>query len=409
MKKVISLLLAATLIAAVMLTFSGCGNGDYPVRVANVVIDKEPKNIVVLDPSAADIISYIGYDVKMIARSDEVDQEWLSVVPSIGSSSDPDIDAITEGNADVVFASENLSDSARKSLSDKEVMVITMSVAQTQAQVKTNYITLGKILGGEITGLKKAETSYDEFIGEMDEIKSAAESVNSDIVNTVCYLYSEDGQLKMMTNGTYADMLLGYTGAVNTAVNIYESDVDANTLKIANPSFILYDSEDTLNILKSNDTLKNLSAVKNNKTLMIPMEQLNRQGKTAIDTLTKIVEFMYPQLSANQTSADVKSNEQSTTAPTIGADESVAAEYKLELDDKLSLKPEDDNDKVKAMQQRLYDLGYITDKENITGYYGEVSKTAVKEFQKKNGIAETGTADNATLKVMFSEKAVKAK
>ncbi len=409
MKKVISLLLAATLIAAVMLTFSGCGNGDYPVRVANVVIDKEPKNIVVLDPSAADIISYIGYDVKMIARSDEVDQEWLSVVPSIGSSSDPDIDAITEGNVDVVFASENISDSARKSLSDKEVMVITMSVAQTQAQVKTNYITLGKILGGEITGLKKAETSYDEFIGEMDEIKSAAESVNSDIVNTVCYLYSEDGQLKMMTNGTYADMLLGYTGAVNTAVNIYESDVDANTLKIANPSFILYDSEDTLNILKSNDTLKNLSAVKNNKTLMIPMEQLNRQGKTAIDTLTKIVEFMYPQLSANQTSADVKSNEQSTTAPTKGADESVAAEYKLELDDKLSLKPEDDNDKVKAMQQRLYDLGYITDKENITGYYGEVSKTAVKEFQKKNGIAETGTADNATLKVMFSEKAVKAK
>ena len=60
------------------------------------------------------------------------------------------------------------------------------------------------------------------------------------------------------------------------------------------------------------------------------------------------------------------------------------------------------------MQQRLFDLGYVSDKENITGYYGEISKKAVTEFQKKNGIKETGTADNATLVKLFSSDAKKA-
>ncbi len=60
------------------------------------------------------------------------------------------------------------------------------------------------------------------------------------------------------------------------------------------------------------------------------------------------------------------------------------------------------------MQQRLYDLGYVTDKENITGYYGEISEAAVKAFQKNNDIKETGNADNATLVAMFNSSAVKA-
>ena len=60
------------------------------------------------------------------------------------------------------------------------------------------------------------------------------------------------------------------------------------------------------------------------------------------------------------------------------------------------------------MQQRLFDLGYVTDKENITGYYGDISKAAVTEFQKNNDLEETGEADNDTLQMMFSDEAVEA-
>ena len=412
--KLISISLVFVLILSLMLAFSGCGNSDYPVEVANYVIKSEPENIVVLDAPTADIISYIGYDIKMVGRSDEVNQEWMQVVPSVGSASNPDAEQIKNSGATLVFAGETLDSNVKESLEDSGIQVITMSQANTPKQLETNYITLGKILGGKVTGANKGAESYGKLIDDMEKVKDAVTSkMNSDILYTVCYIYFENNQLKMMTSGTYGDMLLSYTGAVNAAVNIEESKVDVNTLKIANPNFIFYADDATLSAIKADGVLGKLTAVKNGKILMVTSDEMERQGLTAIDTLQKMVQFMYPEIAnssatndeAAKTGATVSATE--TTTEAVSA--SVADKYKIKLDDKLSLKIEDDNDNVKAMQQRLYDLGYITDKENITGYYGEITQAAVKQFQKKNNIKESGTAENATLKAMFDSNAVKAK
>lgn len=420
-KRIVSIALAFVLALSVAVTFTGCGNDDYPVEVANIIIESEPKNIVVLDASTADIISYTGYDIKMVGRSDEVNQDWLSVVPSVGSQTSPDVNKIKTYETDIVFAGENLDKSVKESLEKENIQVITMSQAKTPKSLETNYVTLGKILGGKVTGANKGASSYDDLISNMENVKSSVKTqVNSDILYTVCYLYYENNNLKLMTSGTYGDMLLGYTGAVNAAVNIDENKVDVNTLKVANPNFIFYADEATLNAIKADAVLSKLTAVTSGKTLMVTADDMNRQGKSALDTLQKMVEFMYPSLKkttatkdeASKTTAAVavttpaNNNQTATTAPANAATTLLADKYKIKLD-KLSLKYEDENDNVKIMQQRLYDLGYVDDKENITGYYGDISKEAVENFQTKNGIKATGEADNATLVKMFDSKAVK--
>lgn len=419
-KRIVSIALAFVLALSVAVTFTGCGNDDYPVEVANFTIESEPKNIVVLDASTADIISYTGYDIKMVGRSDEVNQEWLSVVPSVGSQNSPDVEKIKTYETDIVFAGEGLDNTVKENLEKENVKVITMSQAKTPKALETNYLTLGKILGGKVTGANKGASAYDDLISNMEQVKSSVKAeVNSDILYTVCYLFYEDNSLKLMTSGTYGDMLLGYTGAVNAAVNIDENKVDVNTLKVANPNFIFYADEATLNAIKADAVLGKLTAVKSGKTLMVTADDMNRQGRSALDTLSKMVEFMYPSLKkstatndeASKTTATVASttpannNQTATTAPAEST--SLADKYKIKLD-KLSLKYEDENDNVKIMQQRLYDLGYVDDKENITGYYGEISQEAVKNFQKNNGIKATGEADNVTLVKMFDSNAVKA-
>lgn len=419
-KRIVSIALAFVLALSVAVTFTGCGNDDYPVEVANITIESEPKNIVVLDASTADIISYTGYDIKMVGRSDEVNQEWLSVVPSVGSQNSPDVEKIKTYETDIVFAGEGLDNIVKENLEKENIKVITMSQAKTPKALETNYLTLGKILGGKVTGANKGASAYDDLISNMEQVKSSVKAeVNSDILYTVCYLFYEDNSLKLMTSGTYGDMLLGYTGAVNAAVNIDENKVDVNTLKVANPNFIFYADEATLNAIKADAVLGKLTAVKSGKTLMVTVDDMNRQGRSALDTLNKMVEFMYPSLKkstatndeASKTTATVASttpannNQTATTAPVEST--SLADKYKIKLD-KLSLKYEDENDNVKIMQQRLYDLGYVDDKENITGYYGEISQEAVKNFQKNNGIKATGEADNATLVKMFDSNAVKA-
>lgn len=401
--KIISVALVLMLALSSVLVFSGCGDGEYPVEVANIKISSEPKNIVVLDASTADIIECIGYEVKMVGRSDEVNQKSLSAAPSVGSAQSPDINKIIDIGADLVFVNDSLSDESRAKLDENKINVVNIAVAGSQKQLETTYTTVGRILGGNTVGAAKGEEAYSKLISQMEDIKSKVTAVdNNAALNTVCYMYSVNGKLRLTTSGTYGDMLLGYTGCVNVAVNIDENKVEVNTLKVANPNYLFYSDEQTLQAIKDDSVLSGLSAIKDGKTLMISADEMNRQGLSAINTLNKMVGFIHPELAVKDSD-----NESSDTSATEAVVKSVADDYKIKLDDNLSLAPDDENDNVKAMQQRLFDLGYIDDEENVTGYYGEVSKTAVSDFQSKNGLKDSGEADKETLAALFAENAKK--
>ena len=47
--KIISIALAVVTMLSAVALFSGCSDGEYPVEVANITIESQPKNIVVLD------------------------------------------------------------------------------------------------------------------------------------------------------------------------------------------------------------------------------------------------------------------------------------------------------------------------------------------------------------------------
>ncbi len=337
--KIISAILILAVVFSSALTLSGCGDQDYPVEVANLIIEEEPENIVILDPSAADIISFIGYDVKMVGRSDEVDQEWLSVVPSVGSAAEPDVDTIVSEEASIVFADSTLNSDIKEEIESNDILVITMSEASTAKQLETNYVTLGKILGGEVTGSNKGTEAYNELFDSMDEIKNlAASSKSTDVLYTVCYIYTESNELKIMASGTYGDTLLGYTGAVNAAVNIEDDTLDADTLKIANPNYIFYSDDETLQSIKDDAILSKLSAVKSNNMMMVTMDDMSRQGQTALNTLQSMVEFMYPELAqsdsstADETSDTSKSDSSSSSSSSSKSSEESSSD-KSDADD----------------------------------------------------------------------------
>lgn len=423
MKKIVSVFLATALAASACATLAGCDgdNKNYPVSVADITIETEPKDIVVLSDETADIISYLGYATKMVGRSDEVTQNFLSVAPSVGSAKTPDVEKIKSYAADIVFADDTLDENCKEQLTDAGIMVITIASPETTTELETAYLTLGKVLGGTVDGARTGEDSYKKLI---DAMKTCKAETNSNVTKTICYLYLNGDKLNTLHSGTYGDMLLGYTGAVNAAVNVSESEIDTKILKVANPDYILYADEETLQFIQNDSDLKGLKALKNNQTLMVTKEEMSRMGTTSLLTLNKIMNFMYPdrvKKSSEDTSESVvpsavegattatksASNTQTTTqaaTTAANANGSVESQYKIKVSG-LSLKLDDENNNVKAMQQRLFDLGYITDKENVTGYYGEVTQKAVKEFQKASGLKQSGTADNKTLTALFKSDA----
>lgn len=413
MKKIVSVILASSLALSACVGLAGCSDdkeSNYPVSVADITIETEPMDIVVLSDETADIISYLGYDGKMVGRSDEVNQNFLSIVESVGSAQFPDVDKIKSKATDIVFADDTLDDSVKNELTDAGILVINVVAPETTTELETTYVTIAKILGGAVDGAQKGNDSFYELLDTMKKYKNEN---NTDVSKTICYLYLDGDNLNTLNSGTYGDMLLGYTGAVNVAVNVSESVIDTKVLKIANPDYILYADDATLDFVKNDSDLKSLKAIKNNSTLLVTKDEINRMGTTSLLTLNKIMNFMYPErLSKETTSASVVPSEvqgattaTASTNPTATASStSVESQYNIKVSG-LTLKLDDENDNVKAMQQRLYDLGYITDKENVTGYFGEITQKAVKEFQKASGLTQSGTADSNTLTSLFKSDA----
>ncbi|MCL2671279.1 MAG: peptidoglycan-binding protein [Clostridiales bacterium] len=75
--------------------------------------------------------------------------------------------------------------------------------------------------------------------------------------------------------------------------------------------------------------------------------------------------------------------------------------------EKFSFVKESSGDDVRYLQERLSKLGYLTASQ-ATGYYGDKTEAAIKNFQGRNGLKKTGIADAATIAKMNADNAKKA-
>ena len=295
MKKLLSVLLAVVMLCASAALFSGCsgeGSGEFPVTIGNVTIKSEPKAITVLSDCLADVISYIGYDVKMVGRSIECDQEYLSVVPVVGSSDNPSIDTITGFETDLVIADNQLTEKSKKKLEDAGIPVIVMQRAENFDDLKTLYVNLGTALGGNTTGKEKGEEAYTDLIDTLDSFKK---TVGTGVIKTSAYLYlDENNALCTFTKGSIEATLFGYSGAMNIFANQQDSPlVSHDELKMGTPTYIFYDNDEVLTYLMNDEQLSTLSALTENRTCLLPLKDFSRQGATYEEIVYTMIDTMF--------------------------------------------------------------------------------------------------------------------
>ena len=68
------------------------------------------------------------------------------------------------------------------------------------------------------------------------------------------------------------------------------------------------------------------------------------------------------------------------------------------------VKSGDKGDEVARVQRRLYTLFYLS-RGGVDGKAGSGTKSAIQSFQEKNGLQQTGVADQATQALLFSDQA----
>ena len=60
-------------------------------------------------------------------------------------------------------------------------------------------------------------------------------------------------------------------------------------------------------------------------------------------------------------------------------------------------------DDIKILQQQLYELNYLLYENDVNGYFGTKTETAIKEIQKLGKLKQTGKIDLKTLNFLYSE------
>lgn len=440
-KKITALVLAA----GIAFSAAACGtsnSGEYPVRLANITISSAPEKVVVLSDSIADILVSCGFIKKIEGRSDECTQEEISGVTAVGSKLSPDIEKINKLSPDIIFADSEMSHEQLVNLRDTGATVITFVPAENMSGIADLFGNIGAVMAGETTGRQIGEERAETLSVTMDDLQRLIPE--SKVLVTACYLYDEKGTALMDDNP--AGKLFDYLNAVNVCKSGVSEEEAFNALKLADPQYIFCDVGVKEKLIKSKD-FKDFSAVKKGNVYELPSELLSRQGNSLVEALTDMMEIMYPSVSLNpedpikkaesskaessksesskaessksenskaESSKSESSKAESSKSESSKAESSksessksegskVTADKSLKITEDMFYEVGDESGNIKKIQNRLKTLGYFND--DCTEYYGELTQTAVKAFQKKNKLEQTGDCTYETLKLMFSVSA----
>ena len=203
-----------------------------------------------------------------------------------------------------------------------------------------------------------------------------------------CYLFKLDDK-SAVTTDMFANTILEYAGVQNIAVDTDKNGAMPISRIIAADkqegfAFYVLCEKGLKNKILQSDEFKSSNVVNKNRIVEIPSVYLTRQGNTAVQG----IKYIESQLAKQK---QVKG-------------ESLTEDYGIELYDGISYSLDDQDYVVLALQQRLDDLGYLPI--NPTGFYGDSTASAVKEFQVNNELnRRDGVADYETLERLFSTAA----
>jgi len=367
--------------------------GEFPVEVAGVTISARPQKVVVLSPSLADIVLALGYETQLAAGAQECTQESLRDLKKISRD---DAQAIIEAGPDLVLLDPESSGPV-SALQEAGLTVLSIEPATDREDFERLYSQVAAALAGGGPG-------YDAGVKVAQDIFLTLDAINrivpSDHVTTACYLYDLDS--RAVTGDMFGSTIMTYSGVTNVFKSLQGGTYDFETLRISNPNAIFCPpgmAEEIMN----DKRFENSQAVRDNKVFEMDPNLMSWQGRTVIETAYEISASVFPEL--------LEENSTQATDPTEEIDSAVGSALASQIEEQEeeddtnyeTLQQGDQGEAVQKIQARLEELGYL-DRE-YDGHFGEYTAQCVSEFQKANGLEETGIADEKTQRKLFSRTA----
>ncbi len=281
------------------------------------------------------------------------------------------------------------------------------TVSAVKAFQKKNGLTQSGT--ADAATLKKLNSSSAVSANEKEETVDTSTTLKrgskGDAVKQLQRRLKELGYYNNTIDGEYGSGTVSAVKAFQKKNGLTQTGTaDATTLKKLNASSAVSagDKQETVNTTETLTRGSKGEAVKQLQRRLKELGYYNNtiDGEYGSGTVTAVKAFQKKNGLSQTGIAD------SATLKKVNSTSAVSAGENTTADTATTLKRGSTGTAVKELQRRLKELGYYNS--TIDGEYGSGTVTAVKAFQKKNGLSQTGTADSATLKKVYATTAISA-
>ena len=267
-----------------------CGKKEEEKSKANAetkVNEKSEKKydrIVVLDPAVVEMVYLLGGEDKLVGiakleRSKIWPEEKTEKVESVGTFINPSLEKIIALKPDLVIESFHSSDAIDKSLTSNNIEIIKIQ-ANSIEDIFKNFQKVAKILGKE----KEAEKIIAEKRQKIEEIKKI------DTTEKKGLFILAPTPMRVFGKGTLPNDIMEMLNIKNIAAGMegMSPTLTPEYIIKENPDIILTFVKDPQEIVKANPQIKDISAIKNNKFVVLETGQILRGSPRMIDYIVDV-------------------------------------------------------------------------------------------------------------------------
>ena len=267
-----------------------CGKKEEEKSKANAetkVNEKSGKKydrIVVLDPAVVEMVYLLGGEDKLVGiakleRSKIWPEEKTEKVESVGTFINPSLEKIIALKPDLVIESFHSSDAIDKSLTSNNIEIIKIQ-ANSIEDIFKNFQKVAKILGKE----KEAEKIIAEKRQKIEEIKKI------DTAEKKGLFILAPTPMRVFGKGTLPNDIMEMLNIKNIAAGMegMSPTLTPEYIIKENPDIILTFVKNPQEIVKANPQIKDISAIKNNKFVVLETGQILRGSPRMIDYIADV-------------------------------------------------------------------------------------------------------------------------
>ena len=246
--------------------------------------EKKYDRIVVLDPAVVEMVYLLGGEDKLVGiakleRSKIWPEEKTEKVESVGTFINPSLEKIIALKPDLVIESFHSSDAIDKSLSSNNIEIIKIQ-ANSIEDIFKNFQKVAKILGKE----KEAEKIIAEKRQKIEEIKKI------DTAEKKGLFILAPTPMRVFGKGTLPNDIMEMLNIKNIAAGMegMSPTLTPEYIIKENPDIILTFVKNPQEIVKANPQIKDISAIKNNKFVVLETGQILRGSPRMIDYIADV-------------------------------------------------------------------------------------------------------------------------